>query len=66
MIADMSKTIAEHEKHLTEGYDLALFQIKELIENSKSEYDMIGKAFLFGFGQGMKRQKALNKKRKVV
>lgn len=64
MYANMEKVIKESKKHLTTHYDMTYDQIKDIKDNSKSIFEIIGTAFMFGFGQGMKYQKKRGKVRK--
>lgn len=65
MYANMEKVIKECDKHLTTYYDMTYNQLNEIYDNSKGVFEMIGTAFKFGFGQGMKYQKSIIKKGKV-
>lgn len=43
-------------------YDITYEQLIDLLDNTKDTFEIISKVFKFGFGQGVKYQKA----RKVV
>ena len=64
MYANMEKVIKESRKHLTTHYDMKTEQLNNIRDNSKGIFEMIGKGFMFGFGQGMKYQKKRGKVRK--
>ena len=57
MYANMEKVIKESRKHLTTHYDMTTEQLNNIRDNSKGIFEMIGTAFMFGFGQVMKYQK---------
>lgn len=61
MYANMEKVIKEYDKHITTFYDMNIQQAGEIYENSNCTFEMISKAFKFGFGQGMKYQKKRGK-----
>ena len=61
MYANMEKVIKESRKHLTTYYDMTFDQLNDIHDNSKGIFEMIGTAFMFGFGQGMKYQKKRGK-----
>ena len=54
MYANMEKVIKESRKHLTTYYDMTFDQLNDIRDNSKGIFEMIHKAFMFGFGQGIK------------
>ena len=64
MYANMEKVIKESRKHLTTHYDMTTEQLNNIRDKSKGLFEMIGTAFMFGFGQGMKYQKKRGKVRK--
>ena len=64
MYANMEKVIKESRKHLTTHYDMTTEQLNNIRDNSKGIFEMIGTAFMFGFGQGIKCQKKRGKVRK--
>ena len=57
----MEKVIKESRKHLTTYYDMTFDQLNDIRDNSKGIFEMIHKAFMFGFGQGIKCQKKRGK-----
>nr|DAD83441.1 MAG TPA: hypothetical protein [Caudovirales sp. ct3EF15] len=61
MYANMEKVIKEYDKRITTFYGMNIQQAGEIYENSKGIFEMIHKAFKFGFGQGMKYQKKRGK-----
>ncbi|MFZ7987060.1 hypothetical protein KSU11_03165 [Fusobacterium nucleatum] len=64
MYANVEKVIKECENNLTTHYDMTTEQLNNIRDNSKGIFEMIGTAFMFGFGQGMKYQKKRGKVRK--
>ena len=61
MYANMEKVIKESRKHLTTHYDMTTEQLNNIRDNSKGIFEMIGTAFIFGFGQWIKCQKKKGK-----
>ena len=61
MYANVEKVIKECENNLTTHYDMTTEQLNNIRDNSKGIFEMIGTAFMFGFGQGMKYQKKRGK-----
>lgn len=61
MCANMEKVIKESRKHLTTYYDMTFDQLNDIRDNSKGIFEMIHKAFMLGFGQGIKCQKKRGK-----
>ncbi|WP_335997686.1 hypothetical protein [Fusobacterium polymorphum] len=64
MYANVEKVIKECENNLTTHYDMTTSQIENIRDNSNDIYEMMCKAFKFGFGQGMKCQKKRGKVKK--
>ena len=64
MYANVEKVIKECENNLTTHYDMTTEQLNNIRDNSKGIFEMIGTAFMFGLGQGMKYQKKRGKVRK--
>ena len=64
MYANREKVIKVSRKHITTHYDMTTEQLNNIRDNSKGIFEMIGTAFMFGFGQGMKYQKKRGKVKK--
>lgn len=63
---NVMKTIEKSIGKINENYDLCESHIKEIVNNSNSQFDLICNMFRFGYMQGIKAQKAKNRKENQV
>lgn len=65
MKANLQKIISKYEKFITTGYTLNVSNMTEIHDSLNGDiFEIIITAFKFGFGQGMKCQKAKMKKKR--
>lgn len=62
---DVMKNIQEMKGKINPNYDMSIENIQTLVNNSDEGVDLVSNAFTFGYIQGMKAQKAKDKKKKA-
>lgn len=61
---DVMKKIKEAKGGINSYYDLDIEDMKKISNNSHDRFSLISNAFTFGYIQGMKAQKAKDRKKK--
>ena len=62
---NVMKKIQEMRGNINPYYDMTIESVITVLENSKDDYDILSNAFTFGYLQGMKAQKAKDRKKKA-
>lgn len=62
---NVMKNIQEMKGKINTNYDMSIENIQTLVNNSDEGFDLVSNAFTFGYIQGMKAQKAKDRKKKV-
>lgn len=62
---DIMKKIQEARGGINSYYDMSIENIQTLVNNSDEGFDLVSNAFTFGYIQGMKAQKAKDRKKKA-
>ena len=62
---NVMKKIQEMRGNIIPYYDMDIEDMKEILNNSHNRFLLISNAFAFGYFQGMKAQKAKDRKKKA-
>lgn len=62
---NVMKKIQEMKWKINPNYDMSIENIQTLVNNSDEGLDLVSNAFTFGYIQGMKAQKAKDRKKKA-
>lgn len=62
---NVMKNIQEMKGKINPNYDMSIENIQTLVNNSDEGSDLVSNAFTFGYIQGMKAQKAKDRKKKA-
>lgn len=62
---NVMKNIQEMKGKINPNYDMSIENIQTLVNNSDEGLDLVSNAFTFGYIQGMKAQKAKDRKKKA-
>lgn len=62
---NVMKNIQEMKGKINPNYDMSIENIQTLVNNSDEGFDLVSNAFTFGYIQGMKAQKAKDRKKKA-
>ena len=62
---NVMKNIQEMKGKINPNYDMSIENIQTLVNNSDKGFDLVSNAFIFGYIQGMKAQKAKDRKKKA-
>lgn len=62
---NVMKKIQEMRGKINPYYDMSIENIQTLVNNSDEGLDLVSNAFTFGYIQGMKAQKAKDRKKKA-
>ncbi len=62
---DVMKKIKEARGEVNYYYDMDIEDMEKISNNSHDRFSLISNAFIFGYIQGMKAQKAKDKKKKA-
>ena len=62
---NVMKNIQEMKGKINPNYDMSIENIQTLVNNSDEGFDLVSNDFTFGYIQGMKAQKAKDRKKKA-
>lgn len=65
-IKNTMEKIKETRNNLDKNYDMSLQSMREIISNSKNAFDVSSDSFVFGYMQGVKAEKARQKKQNTA
>lgn len=62
---NVMKNIQDMKGKINPNYDMSIENIQTLVNNSDEGFDLVSNTFTFGYIQGMKAQKAKDRKKKA-